>query len=145
MTANLASAAGTNRPDLQPAEYASGRCNIGPAEIARRRNFGHAAAMVTLVAFAVLLLVHAPAWTRLVLFLPAAGAAAGYLQAVLHFCADYGWRGVFNFGRAGHDRTSAVADAEARRADRRMALFIGLASAAIGVLVTLLALLVPLA
>ncbi|HEX6655165.1 MAG TPA: hypothetical protein VF153_03030, partial [Candidatus Limnocylindria bacterium] len=122
---------------------ASGRCNIGPAEITRRRRLGHAAALVTLVAFAALLLLSAPAWTRLLLFLPAAGAAAGYLQAALHFCADYGWRGVFNFGRAGHHRTTAVAGADARRADRRMALFIASASAAIGVLTALLALIAP--
>lgn len=142
MTTNLAMASGTGDRGIQPSAYASGRCNIGPAEIARRRTFGHAAGLVTLVAFAALLLLGAPAWVRLLLFFPAAGAAAGYLQAALHFCADYGWRGVFNFGRAGHHRTTTVAEADARRADRRMALFIGAASAAVGVLVALLALLV---
>ncbi len=144
MTANLATTAGNPNVGTPPAEYTSGRCNIGPSEIARRRNFGHAAALVTLAAFAVLVLLSAPAWIRLLLFFPAAGAAAGYLQAALHFCADYGWRGVFNFGRAGHHRTTTVAEADARRADRRMALFIGGASAAVGVLVTLLALVAPL-
>jgi hypothetical protein len=140
MTAHL-SATG-HEPAPPYASYASGRCNIGPAEIARRRSFGHAAAVVTIAAFAALMLLHAPAWMRLLLFFPAAGAAAGYLQAALHFCADYGWRGVFNFGRAGHHRTSAVAYVEARLADRRMALFIGATCAAVGVLVALVALLV---
>ena len=144
MTANLATAAGNPNMGSTPTSYASGRCNIGPSEIARRRNFGHAAAVVTVAAFVGLLLVSAPAWTRVLLFFPAAGAAAGYLQAALHFCADYGWRGVFNFGRAGHHRTTAVTEADARRADRRMALFIGGASAAVGVLVALLALVSPL-
>jgi hypothetical protein len=125
----------------QSSGYTSGRCNIGPAEIARRRRVGHAATLVTIAALGALLLLNAPPGARLLLFFPAAGAAAGYLQAALRFCADYGWRGVFNFGRAGHDRTSAVLDADARRADRRMALFIGAASAAVGVLVALLALL----
>jgi hypothetical protein len=128
-------------PRLEYAGYAAGRCNIGPAEIARRRRFGHAALLVTAAAFVALLALGAPAWTRLLLFFPAAGAAAGYLQAALRFCADYGWRGVFNFGRAGHRRTTAVAEAEARRTDRRMALFIAATSAAVGVLVALLALL----
>jgi hypothetical protein len=131
-----------NRPRLAYAGYASGRCNIGPAEIARRRRFGHAAVLLTVALLVALLAMHAPPWARLLLFLPAASAAAGYLQAILHFCADYGWRGVFNFGNAGHDRTTVVADREARRADRRMALLIATASAAIGVLVALLALLV---
>jgi hypothetical protein len=61
---------------------------------------------------------------------------------MLRFCADYGWRGVFNFGRAGHDRTTTVADLASRRADRRMALFIFGASAAVGALVALVALLI---
>lgn len=124
-------------------DYAAGRCNIGRAEIARRRRFGHASALVTVGLFAILLLTDAPGWLRLLLFLPAAGAAAGYLQAALHFCADYGWRGVFNLDRpAGHANVQSVADAEARRADRRMAVFIGLSSAALGALVGLIALLV---
>jgi hypothetical protein len=77
---------------------------------------------------------------RLFVFLPAAVGAAGYLQAHFRFCADYGWRGVFNVGeRAGHDRTTAVADAAARRADRRRAMLIAAGSGAIGLAVTLLA------
>jgi hypothetical protein len=124
-------------------DYQAGRCNIGPAEIARRRRFGHAGAVATVTLFALLLLTDAPGWLRLLLFLPAAGAAAGYLQAAFHFCADYGWRGVFNLDRpAGHGNVQSVADADARRADRRMALFIGLSSAAVGTLVALIALLV---
>ena len=130
-----------DEPRLEYAGYAPGRCNIGPAEIARRRRFGHAAALLTAGAFVALLALHAPAWTRLLLALPAAGAAAGYLQAALRFCADYGWRGVFNFGRAGHSRATPVAEAEARRDDRHKALFIAAASAAVGVLVALLTLL----
>jgi hypothetical protein len=138
MTAQLLAA---SEPRLEYAAYASGRCNIGPAEITRRRNFGHAAALVGVAAFIALVALHAPPSTRLLLFFPAAGAAAGYLEAALRFCADYGWRGVFNFGRAGHHRTTAVVDADARRADRRMALFIATASAAMGLLAALLALL----
>ena len=139
MTARFATTAGDS--GAKSSDYASGRCNIGPAEVARRRLFGHAATLATLGALVMLLVLDAPTWTRLLLFFPAAGAAAGYLQAALRFCADYGWRGVFNFGRAGHHRTITVVDADARRADRRMALFIGMASAAIGALVALVALL----
>lgn len=139
MTAHYASAA--EGRDVQSTGYESGRCNIGPAEIARRRRFGHLFAAVTAIALASLLILDAPAWARLVLFFPAAGAAAGYLQAALRFCADYGWRGVFNFDRAGHDRTTAVADPAARRRDRRLALFIGAASAAVGLLVALVSVL----
>ena len=134
----------SNPTRLVPAaEYAAGRCNIGPAEVARRRRFGHAGTLVALAGLLAAVAINAPAWARLLLFLPAAGAAAGYLQAALRFCADYGWRGVFNFGSARHHRTTTVADAAARRADRRRALLIGAASAAVGAAFAILALLLP--
>jgi hypothetical protein len=66
--------------------------------------------------------------------------AAGYIQAATRFCADYGWRGVFNFGAAGHGHTTSVADAAARHADRRKALAIGAASGLVGLAAVLLAL-----
>jgi hypothetical protein len=120
-------------------DYQAGACNIGPAEIAARRRFGHAGAAVTAGLLALLLLTGAPAVLRVVLFLPAAGAAAGYLQAATHFCADYGWRGVFNLGTELR-RTSRVEDPAARAADRRKAALIGVASAAIGLAVVALSL-----
>ncbi|HSM39007.1 MAG TPA: hypothetical protein VK838_06700 [Candidatus Limnocylindrales bacterium] len=118
-------------------DYRAGACNIGPAEIARRRLAGHLGAAVTVVMAALLVWTDAPTWMRLALFFPAAGSAAGYIQAATRFCADYGWRGVFNFGEAGHSRAQSVADIAARRADRRKALAIGAASAAVGLAVAL--------
>jgi hypothetical protein len=123
------------------AGYQAGTCNIGPAEVARRRRTGHVGLAITVVLLGVLLALDAPTWMRLILFVPAAVGAAGYLQAHFRFCADYGWRGVFNVGeRAGHGRTTAVADAAARRADRRRAMLISLGSGVIGLAVGLLAL-----
>ena len=126
----------------QPSAYESGRCNIGPAEITRRRRVGHGGAIVTIALLAVLLATDAPSWWRLVLLVPAAVGAAGYLQAYFRFCADYGWRGVFNFGEAGHDRVTPVRDAAARAQDRRRAALIGLGSGAIGLAVALASLLI---
>jgi hypothetical protein len=146
MSVNLAATGGKlgTSPATAPSEYRAGACNIGPAEIARRRRTGHLGLALTIGLLAVLLWLDAPTWTRLILFLPAAVGAAGYLQAHFRFCADYGWRGVFNLDRdaAGHGNTQRVADADARRADRRKAMLIGAGSAALGTLVTLLALLV---
>lgn len=120
-------------------DYAAGACNIGPVEIAARRRFGHAGVAATLGLWALLVLTGAPVILRVLLFLPSAGAAAGYLQAAMHFCADYGWRGVFNLGPQLR-RTSHVEDPAARAADRRKAALIGGASAAIGLAVVLLSL-----
>jgi hypothetical protein len=119
-------------------QYVPGGCNIGPAEIARRRRVGHAGLIATVaLAAALLALDAAPAW-RLALALPASLAAAGYLQAWLRFCADFGWRGVYNFGALGSEER--VAAEAARAQDRRRALLVGAASGAIGLAVALLAL-----
>lgn len=131
------------RADTPGAGYRPGACNIGPAEIAMRRRAGHIAFLVTATLFLVLVVLGLPPIFRLVLVLPAAAAASGYLQAWLKFCAGFGSRGVFNFGSLGETRH--VADAEARALDRRRARQIGLASLAVGIAVAAAAVLVPLA
>jgi hypothetical protein len=121
--------------------YRPGVCNIGPEEIARRRRAGHVGLVATIVLLAILIAVDAPPIARLLLALPAAIAASGYLQAWLRFCAGFGARGVFNFGGLG--RTEAVVDVEARARDRRRARQIGLASFAIGLAVGVAGVLLP--
>jgi hypothetical protein len=120
-------------------QYVPGTCNIGPAEIAMRRRVGHTGLIATVALAAVLLALDAaPAW-RLLLALPAALAAAGYLQAWLRFCANFGFRGVYNFDALGHEQRVAAEEAMAQ--DRRRAILVGVGSAAIGLAVALLSLL----
>ena len=121
-------------------QYVPGSCNIGPHEIALRRRAGHVGLAVTAALGAALFRsdLH-PAW-RLTLALPAAGAASGYLQARQRFCADFGFRGVYNFDTRGHEQQ--VATAQARAEDRRRALQISAASAGIGLAVAVAAMLV---
>jgi hypothetical protein len=118
-------------------QYVPGSCNIGPDEIALRRRVGHAGLAVTAALGAALLRsdLH-PAW-RLTLAVPAAGAASGYLQARQRFCANFGWRGVYNFDRLGQERP--VTGDHTQTEDRRRAWQIAAASAAIGVGVALVA------
>jgi hypothetical protein len=118
-------------------QYVPGSCNIGPAEIALRRRAGHAGLVVTAALGAALLRSDLPRAWRLTLAVPAAGAASGYLQAHERFCADFGWRGVYNFDRRGQEQP--VADDNALAQDRRKAMRIAAASAAIGVGVALVA------
>lgn len=128
---------GTPRPGYQP-----GTCNIGPTEIAARRRAGDIGVLVTVIAFVLMIVTGAPAPWRLLLFLPAAVAASGYLQARLHFCANFGLRGVFNFSNRLSDTESVLA-AEARAEDRRKALqIIGLA-ALVGGAIAIAAVLLP--
>jgi hypothetical protein len=118
-------------------QYVPGSCNIGPHEIALRRRAGHAGVVVTAALAAVLIRSDRhPAW-RLALAVPAAGAASGYLQARQRFCADFGWRGVYNFDRRGQEQP--VTGDQARAQDRRRALRIAAASAAVGLGVALAA------
>jgi hypothetical protein len=123
--------------------YEPGVCNIGPAEVARRRRSGHVALLVSAVLLGVLLVIGAPHWTRLALVLTVGGSASGYLQAWLHFCAGFGSTGVFNFGPLGN--VEHVADPAARSRDRRRSIEIGLASLAIGLVVGIAAFLLPIA
>ena len=117
--------------------YVPGSCNIGPEEVALRRRSGHVGLAVTASLAAALLRskVH-PAW-RLALAVPAAGAASGYLQARRRFCANYGFRGLYNFESRGQEQPIPLP--EAREEDRRRSLDIATTSAAIGLGVALVA------
>ena len=122
-------------------QYVPGTCNIGPEEIAIRRRAGHAGLAVTAALATVLLRsdLH-PAW-RLTLALPAAGAASGYLQARQRFCANYGFRGLYNFDARGQEQPVSRTQAQEQEEDRRRALQITATSAAIGLGVGLAAML----
>lgn len=134
------------RPAPRPAApargdgYRPGACNIGDEEIARRRRSGHAALAVGIAVFIVLLAIGAPRESRLILFIPAAGSAIGYLQAGARFCAAFGLLGVFNFGPLGG--TSRITDPEAVGRDRRRAMALIAASAVVGLGVALAAMLI---
>ncbi len=115
-------------------EYVPGICNIGPAEIRMRRLSGWIALVFTILLWGAFFLFRVPAPWRLLLFIPATGSAVGFLQAAMHFCANFGMRGVFNFGpQVG--KTDTVEQAEFRRQDRRKALQILLYSSLVGIAV----------
>lgn len=126
---------------LHVVSYEPGVCNIGPAEIARRRRVGHTGLIVSVALFALLLAVEAPHWLRLVLVATAAASATGYLQAWLHFCAGFGSAGVYNLGPLG--TVERIVDPRALSLDRRRSLQIGLASLLVGLVVGVGAALLP--
>jgi len=130
-------------PWSPPPTYEPGVCNIGPAEIAARRRSGHVGLVATLVALVVLVALDAPPAWRLLLFLPAAAAAGGYLQAIFRFCANFGLRGLFNFSDQLR-KTERVLPIGARARDRRKALQIVGLSAVAGGIVGIAAYLLPL-
>jgi hypothetical protein len=138
---NQSYASGADIRYVPAGEYQPGVCNIGPAEIRRRRMAGHMGLVASVVLLAVLVAIGAPAVLRLLVVLPATLSASGYLQARMRFCANYGWRGIFNVGEIGDD--GQVAGRAARAADRRLALRIGMGSLAIGLAAGVVAAILP--
>lgn len=103
-----------------PSSYQAGACNIGPAEIARRRRAGLAGVATAVVIAVALIAIGAPWWMRLAMFPPLAGGLVSLEQARRRFCVGFAMAGIRNFGPLGSAEKVAVA-AE-RAADRRAAL-----------------------
>jgi hypothetical protein len=141
MTMSAFAAPGVPAPLAVDAEYQPGICNIGPAEIAARRRSGHVGVIAAVALLLLLVALGVPPIARLLVALPVAVGASGYLQARAKFCAGFGARGVFNFGSLG--TTNQVADSAARAADRRRAIRISLTAFAIGIAVGIVAVLLP--
>lgn len=123
-------------------QYIPGVCNIGPAEIRMRRMSGYLGLVTTIVLLILFYFVPVDPLVRLVVFLPAALAASGFLQARLHFCARFGMSGLFNVSDD-MKQQQTVDQAEYRRKDQQKALTIIAASAAVGIVAAAVAYLLP--
>ncbi len=100
--------------------YRPGACNIGPAEVARRRRAGWLGLGAASAWAVVSLLTGAEPLLRFAVVVPLVGGLVGFLQARRRFCAAYGFLGLRNFGPLGE--AERIADGEARRRDRAAAL-----------------------
>jgi hypothetical protein len=121
--------------------YVAGACNIGPAEIARRRRSGWIGVAASLAVAVVLVLLGTPAWTRLGVALPLYIAAIGFIQARDRFCVGFAAAGVTNFERLG--TVHRIEDEAARTADRRHARGLLVRAAAIALVGAVFFALVP--
>lgn len=122
--------------------YVPGVCNIGPAEIRLRRLSGWVGSGIAVAYLVVAFAFGFAAPWRLLVGLPVALAASGFLQAALRFCANFGMRGLFNVGELGAQEE--VYQREYRRKDQRKAVLILGLSALIAGVVALAAFLIPL-
>jgi hypothetical protein len=122
--------------------YTPGVCNIGPAERRKRRLGGYLGLAVTVLALVAFVVFHVPDPWRVLVALPAAAGANGFLQSALHFCVGFSMRGLYNMGPAlGAEEN--VMDAEMRRKDQRKGLTIIGYSVLIAAAVVVLAVLLP--
>jgi hypothetical protein len=112
--------------------------NLGPRERHRRLLGGHIGTALTVVAMVALRALHARRGFRLLLFLPIAFAAVGYLQYSARTCVHLAARGLRNLD-AGAEK---LTDFTVRLALRRRAEKIFLASLAAAALLTFVAYLV---
>ncbi len=122
--------------------YIPGVCNIGPAEIKLRKVTGIVGLYITVILFAIFMIVGVTGPVRLLLFIPAVIGASGYLQAKFHFCVRFGTMGLFNMGTS-LGKEESVEQASYRRKDQRKALMIAGLSGAIGAVVAIAIFLLP--
>lgn len=115
--------------------YRAGACNIGPAEIARRRRAGLAGVAAAVALAALLLVIDAPSWMRLSVALPLAGGLVSLEQVRKRFCVGFAFAGLRNFGALGEEER--VVDPAARAADRRAAIRLMISPALLGVVMAL--------
>ena len=121
--------------------YRAGACNIGPAEVTRRRRGGIAGVGIALALAIVLVGIGAPSWTRLIVFAPLAGGLISLEQVRRHFCVGFAMAGIRNFGPLGDpDRMADDAD---RAADRRAAFDMVAYMSAITAVITVVFALLP--
>ena len=115
----------------EPADgYRPGACNIGPAEISRRRRSGYLGLGVAAALAVGLVVTDAAPVLRLAVGAPLFVGLLGFAQAQLRFCVGFATMGLRNFGALGGE--SKVGDRAAHRADLRRATVItaGCAAAA---------------
>ena len=121
-------------------EYISGACNIGPAEIKRRKQGAYLGGALYLIVSISLIASDASKSARLWVFLPAALFAVGYIQSKRKFCVAYGFLGIFNFEKLGH--TTRIKVNQDLKADRKYAIKLSVQALLIAITLTLLIILI---
>lgn len=129
---------GVNQPAAPQAVL---RCNIGEAEIDRRRRMAIVLTVVGIALAAGLVALAVPHLARLLVFPVAAAAGVTWLQVTRRFCVAFGAAGLENFGPLGSEHR--VADGQAA-ADRRRALQLTLEGVLAGLVVTVALVVLPL-
>ncbi|CAB4561890.1 MAG: hypothetical protein F2555_00815 [Actinobacteria bacterium] len=116
--------------------YQAGVCNIGGAEVARRRQVAIIGGVIYLALALYAVIQNFSPSASLVLFAPASIFAIGFVQSRKRFCLAYGLMGTFNFQKLGS--ISKVGDKAALAADRKMAIRIVVQSLGIAFILTAL-------
>lgn len=122
-------------------KYKPGVCNIGAAEIERRRRTGLFGTLTALGLVIIMGAFNISDLYKLIVFVPAFMGAIGLLQAYTKFCAAYGLASVFNLDDKDF-KTKPVLEQQAIEEDKRMAWNIIAKSLAAAIMFTLIAILI---
>ena len=114
--------------------YQAGVCNIGGAEVARRRQVAIIGGVTYLALALYTIIANFSPLASLFLLVPASVFAIGFVQSRKRFCLAYGLMGTFNFQKLGS--ITKVEDKAALEADRKMALRIIVQSLGIAFILT---------
>ncbi len=121
---------------MSTAQYQAGVCNIGGAEVKRRKQVAKIGATFFLITAVYLILSGAESTSAAFALIPAMLTSVGYVQSRKRFCFAFGLMGTFNFAEAG--KMSKVVSKEELSADRRMALSIIAQSMGLALFATIL-------
>ena len=114
--------------------YQAGVCNIGGAEVARRRQVAILGGVLFLALALYSIIQNFSPIATLMLLAPASIFAIGFVQSRKRFCLAYGLMGTFNFQKLGS--ITKVEDKAALAADRRMAFQIIIQSMGLALILT---------
>jgi hypothetical protein len=103
-------------------QYQAGVCNIGPSEVARRRQVAYLGGALYISFVAVAILENFSSVTTIAALFPALIFSVGFIQSRRKFCLAYGLMGSFNFQKLGS--LTQVEDRISLKADRSTALSI---------------------
>ena len=122
------------------AEYQAGVCNIGPAEIKRRRQGALIGAVLFAFTTLTFVITDASTLTRLITFIPALLFTVGIIQSKRKFCVAYGFLGVFSIEKLG--ATKKISINQDLKADRKYAVKLLLQSVAAAIVLTAMVVLI---
>lgn len=121
-------------------QYQAGVCNIGGAEVARRRQAAVFGGALFLALSTYSIVQSFSPLSSIVLLAPAMIFAVGFVQSRKRFCLAYGLMGTFNFQKLGS--ITKVEDKAALAADRKTAIGIIVQSLAIAAALTAIVVLI---
>ena len=101
-------------------QYEAGVCNIGPSEVARRRQVAYLGGALYALFVAVAIFKNFSSVTTISALFPALIFSVGFIQSRRKFCLAYGLMGSFNFAKLGS--LTQVQDQMSLKADRSTAL-----------------------